>query len=120
MRNSLRTFQHLEADGTDPEPLTAVPEYTSNLSHVDHLLVLTEGETDLESDREVPDIFGEEEQVRRYSDISGFHGDMERREVGPYVDEFTERAREEALMVGRASLQEIQVGGAMEKWVELI
>ncbi len=120
MKKSLNSFQHLEADDTDINQSATLPEYTSDLSHVHQLLVLTEGETDLESDKEVPDIFGEEGQVRRYSDISGFHGDMERREVGPYVDEFTERARDEALLIGRASLQEIQVGGARYKWVELI
>ena len=118
-----------------------------NYSSIRHLLELTEGETDLDSDKEIPDIFSQVsyiatcssaqsqglfdhaglyiatdimdnplpffciqvDQLQCYSDISGYKDGVLGSEVKPYLDEFGGTAQQEQLMVGKMTLEQVEV-----------
>ena len=127
-----------------PPPAAAV-----NYSSIRHLLELTEGETDLDSDKEIPDIFSkvkklhtpgpttvqtvllaaacsikssshfepnissiQVDQLQHYSDISRYKDGVLGSEVKPYLDEFSGTVKQEQLMVGKMTLEQVEVGCA--------
>ena len=49
------------------------------------------------------------DQLQRYSDISGYKDGMVGSEVKPYLDEFGGTAKQEQLMVGKMTLEQVEV-----------
>ena len=49
------------------------------------------------------------DQLQRYSDISGYKDDVVGGEVKPYLDEFSGTVKQEQLMVGKMTLEQVEV-----------
>lgn len=56
-----------------------------------------------------PSFFIQVDQLQRYSDIFGYKDGVVESEVKPYLDEFSGTARQEQLMVGKMTLEQVEV-----------
>ena len=50
------------------------------------------------------------DQQRRYNEISGLKEDLLGRNVQPYLEEFGGSVQQEQLMVGKMSIEQVEVG----------
>ena len=49
------------------------------------------------------------DQLQRYSDISGYKDGVVGREVKPYLDDFGGTVKQEKLMIGKMTLEQVEV-----------
>ena len=56
-----------------------------------------------------PLFFVQVDQFQRYSDISGYKDGVLGSEVKPYLDEFGGTVKQEQLMVGKMTLEQVEV-----------
>lgn len=69
---------------------------------------LEEGETDLVAKRDPPALFTREEHVPKYEKISELKLAMEKEEYPAYLNEFEEGVKDDVVMLGQISLEEVQ------------
>ena len=67
------------------------------------------GESDLEAEREPPDLFRRPEQEPNYKNISSLKLELEEEPIDPYIERFEDDVRDDVLMIGNISLEEVQV-----------
>ena len=67
------------------------------------------GETELESTAEPPTLFARPELQDNYKKISELKTKIVEEEFEPYVDNFERDIQDDVLMIGKVSLEEIQV-----------
>ncbi len=73
---------------------------------------LEDGKTDLEVDSEPPSLFTRPEHVPNYKKITDLKLELEEEDIGPYMEEFDEGVKDDLLMIGSISLDEVQVCNA--------
>ncbi|KAJ8321997.1 hypothetical protein KUTeg_000468 [Tegillarca granosa] len=69
---------------------------------------LESGETPLETDKEPPSLFTVPEHEQSYSKISELKLEIEKSEMKPYLDHFEEGVKDDVVMLGSISLEEVQ------------
>ena len=74
-----------------------------------YLEELESAETDLDGPHHPPELFTQPEHKHNFNNIQLLKYEVEEEHVQPYVDEFEEGAKDEVLVVGDISLEEIQV-----------
>ncbi|KAJ8020621.1 hypothetical protein HOLleu_40259 [Holothuria leucospilota] len=85
------------------------PPQNDSLPNLDALLdTLDGGESDLETETEPPHLFQRPEQEPNYQEISNLRSTLEAESIDPYVDRFDDSIRDEVLMIGNISLEEVQ------------
>ncbi len=90
---------------------TEPPEKDDTLPDLYHLMdTLEDGQTDLEVESEPPSLFTRPEHVPNFKKISELKLELEEDDIGPYVEEFDEGVKDDVLMIGSISLEEVQVG----------
>ena len=67
------------------------------------------GESDLEADVEPPSFFQRPEHEPNYKKISNLRQEMEEEEIDPYISQFDDTIKDDVLMIGNISLEEVQV-----------
>ena len=70
---------------------------------------LEDGGSDLESQRAPPSLFTQPEHVPRYKKISELKLRLEEEDIAPYVDDFEEGIKDDVLMIGAITLEDVQV-----------
>ncbi|XP_033640408.1 uncharacterized protein LOC117300735 [Asterias rubens] len=66
------------------------------------------GESDLEADVEPPSFFQRPEHEPNYKKISNLRQEMEEEEIDPYISQFDDTIKDDVLMIGNISLEEVQ------------
>ena len=67
------------------------------------------GESDLEAERAPPELFKRPEHEPNYKTISSLKLEMEEEPIDPYIVRFEDDVKEDVLMIGNISLEEVQV-----------
>ena len=67
------------------------------------------GESDLEADVEPPSFFQRPEHEPNYKKISNLRQEIEEEEIDPYISQFDDTIKDDVLMIGNISLEEVQV-----------
>lgn len=90
---------------------TVQPEDDNDLPDLyRYLEALDNADTDLDGSHEPPELFHPESEHRHnFNNISLLKCEAEEEEVTPYVEEFDKGTKDDVLMVGKISLEEIQV-----------
>ena len=79
-----------------------------------YLEALDDGSTDLDGVHEPPSLFNQPQHKHNYNNISLLKYEAEEDTTKPYVDEFEHGIQEDVLVVGKISLEEIQVSCLLE------
>ncbi|XP_022101493.1 uncharacterized protein LOC110985071 [Acanthaster planci] len=66
------------------------------------------GESDLEAEAPPPSFFQRPEHEPNYKKISVLRQEMEEEEIDPYISQFDDTIRDDVLMIGNISLEEVQ------------
>ncbi|XP_046362564.2 uncharacterized protein LOC124139499 [Haliotis rufescens] len=69
---------------------------------------LENGDTELETKRQPPNLFIRPEHIPNYEKISELRLEMEKGEVDPYLRQFEDEVRDDVVMLGSISLEEVQ------------
>ena len=89
-----------------PEP----PERDDTLPDLYRLMdSLEDGETDLDARADPPSLFTRPEHLPNYKKISDLKLELEEEDIGPYMEDFDEGVKDDVLMIGSISLEEVQV-----------
>ncbi|XP_072021333.1 uncharacterized protein [Amphiura filiformis] len=98
--------------GIDMEP---EPEYQYEPPSQENLPDLTKlmdeldgGESDLEAERAPPELFKRPEHEPNYKTISSLKIEMEEEPIDPYITRFEDDIKDDVLMIGNISLEEVQ------------
>lgn len=90
--------------------LSERPERDENLPDLYRLMSSLEaGESDLDSRRDPPSLFAQPEHAPRYKKISELKLRLEEEDIAPYVDDFEEGVKDDVLMIGSITLEDVQV-----------
>ncbi|KAH3752765.1 hypothetical protein DPMN_187391, partial [Dreissena polymorpha] len=85
------------------------PKFDSTLPDLYRLLdTLEKDEGDLSDLRQPPSLFSRPEHVDKYQKITKLRLEMEEQEMAPYLHQFEEGVRDDLLMVGNVSLEDVQ------------
>ena len=86
------------------------PEKDSTLPDLYRLMdSLEDGQTDLDKEEEPPSLFTRQETADTYHKITELKMELEEEPIGDYVEDFEEGVRDDVLMIGSISLEEVQV-----------
>ena len=100
---SCASVTSFEAPAEDDDDLPDLYRYLDALGTAD---------SELDGPAQPPELFHPEAEHRHnYNNITLLKCEVEEEEVTPYVDEFDKGTQDDVLMVGKISLEEIQVGG---------
>ncbi|XP_041361349.1 uncharacterized protein LOC121377431 [Gigantopelta aegis] len=72
------------------------------------LETLQSGDTDLEAQRQPPSLFTRPEHVPNYQKISELRLEIEEAKLGPYLEDFADGVKDDVVLLGEISLDEIQ------------
>ncbi|XP_077989963.1 uncharacterized protein LOC144444426 [Glandiceps talaboti] len=112
-------YQSRDFDNIDPQELgievEEEPEYkyeppaNDDLPDLYKLIdTLEGGDTELETTREPPLLFTKPEHEPQYQKIKELTLELEKEEIDPYVTEFDDKVRDDVLMIGNISLEDVQ------------
>lgn len=114
-----REFQTTEFSSVDPKEYGiefedeefkfVPPQRDETLPDLRRLLdSLEDGETDLETKEDPPALFTGPTHIPHFTKISELKLEIEKAELGEYLDEFEEGVKDEVVMLGQISLDEVQ------------
>ena len=87
-----------------------VPPSNEDLPNLENLIgTLEEGDSELHTEREPPTLFHRPEHEPSYRQISTLRQEIEEEPIDPYIDHFEDNVRDDVLMIGNISLEEVQV-----------
>ncbi|XP_072175940.1 uncharacterized protein [Diadema setosum] len=86
-----------------------LPPSNEDLPNLENLMgTLEEGDSELHTEREPPTLFNRPEHEPSYRQISHLRQEMEEEPIDPYIDRFEDNIRDDVLMIGNISLEEVQ------------
>lgn len=97
--------EHVEEEEFKYEP----PKFENTLPDLYRLLETMEKEEgDLSNQKQPPSLFSRPEHVEKYQKISKLKLEMQESEMSPYLDHFEAGVRDDLLMIGNVSLEDVQ------------
>ncbi|XP_064652604.1 uncharacterized protein LOC135503146 [Lineus longissimus] len=107
---SAKSFTNLEDATSENGDLNFSPPENGDLPNLEEMLEDLEGEeeSDLATKRTPPSLFTRPEHVDNYKKISELRLEMEDIDIAPYVERFEDDVRDDILMIGSISLEEVQ------------
>ncbi|XP_045180354.2 uncharacterized protein LOC123539694 isoform X3 [Mercenaria mercenaria] len=97
--------EHVEDEEFRYEP----PKFENSLPDLYRLLETMEKEDgDLSNKKQPPSLFSRPEHVDKYQKITKLKLEMEESEMSPYLDHFEAGVRDDVLMIGNVSLEDVQ------------
>eukprot|EP00057_Strongylocentrotus_purpuratus_P022307 XP_011676781.1 PREDICTED: uncharacterized protein LOC100892195 [Strongylocentrotus purpuratus] len=86
-----------------------LPPSNDDLPNLENLIgTLEEGDSELHTEREPPTLFNRPEHEPSYRQISHLRQELEEEKIDPYIDRFEDNVRDDVLMIGNISLEEVQ------------
>lgn len=108
VKTTTTTKEFTSIQHADEEFKYEPPQQTSTLPDLFRLLESMEGDGDLNTEQQPPSLFARPEHVTTYQKISELRLQMEEEEMSPYLDHFEAGVKDDVVMLGSISLEDVQ------------